>query len=166
MIRSVAAVLFCTSVVLAACGDDDATAVDPDEKVALSPGEGCGDAFFWAVNADDTIAVAVTVDQRERSETQPTTASYDVGDDGMTVTVRRGHDLSETFCTDLIVNDPIDSEKPATAGHVVVELDPLQRDFQGCGSTNGSAMLSGLEGDGLSFADVNVESTNIGCYAG
>jgi hypothetical protein len=167
MRRSLVAVLIGASVCLAACSDDPGTAIDPGDDVeVLSPGEGCGDAFFWATNPDDTIAFAVMVDQRDRSQTEPTSASYDVGDEGLTVTVLRGHDLSGTFCTDVIVNDPIDSEDPATAGHVAVELDPLEPDFQGCGSTTGTATITGLEGDGVSFADVTVESANIGCYAG
>jgi hypothetical protein len=167
MLRSLAPVLLCSSVVLTGCGGaDTATAVHPDHEVALSPGEGCGDAFFWAVNPADTIAVAVTVEQRDRSQTDPTRAAYDVGDDGLTVTIVRGHDLAASFCTDLIVNDPIDSETPATAGQVGIELDPLQPDFQGCGTTHGTATLSGVEGDGVRFADVTIESANIGCYAG
>jgi hypothetical protein len=36
----------------------------------------------------------------------------------------------------------------------------------GCGGTSGSVTLSGLTGDGLSFADVAVSSDMIGCYAG
>jgi len=106
------------------------------------------------------------VEQRERSSTEKTTASYDVGDEGLEVTVLRGRELSQTFCTDLLVGDPVKSETPATAGRVEVELDPLATDFRACGSTHGSVSVSGVEGDRLSFANFTVESANIGCYAG
>ena len=132
----------------------------------LGPGDGCGDAFFWATNADDTIAVTVTVEQRERVATEPTTASYDVGDPGLTVTVLRGQDLSSTFCTDLLVGDPVDSRRlrppPATSRSCSSRGTRLRRLRQ----HHGTATVTALEGDGLSFADVTVESAHIGCYAG
>jgi hypothetical protein len=167
MLKSVAAHVLMSCAALTSCGDDTATAVDPDpEAVVLSPGEGCGDAFFWATSADDSLAVTVMVDQRKRSTNQPTTASYDLGDAALTVTVLRGDDLSSTFCTDILVGDPIESEVPATAGHVEVELDRQVADFGACGKTHGSVRVTGLTGDGLSFADFIVKSASIGCYAG
>jgi hypothetical protein len=169
MLRSLAAVLLCSCALLSACGDDSGaapTAVEPDDEVVLGDGDGCGDAFFWATNADDTIAVTVFVDERARSSQAPTTVSFDVGDAGLTAQVLRGEELSATFCTDLLVGDPIDSETDATAGHVEITLDPQALDGATCGDFGGTATITGLEGDGLSFADVTVETENIGCYAG
>jgi hypothetical protein len=155
---------------LAGCGGEDATstAVDPGpvDLVELGPGSGCGDAFFWATTPDDRVAVTVTLDVRDRSTTEETTLSYDVGDPAVTVKVLRGEKLSTTFCTDVLTGDPIQRETDASTGHAEVRLDPGRPDMMGCGTTSGSLTLSGLTGDGLSFADVTVDSDMIGCYAG
>jgi hypothetical protein len=164
MVRSLAALVLCSSVALSGCGGG--VPVDANGDVVLPTGDGCGDAFFWAANAEDTVAVSISVEQRERSESEPTTASYDVGDAGLEVTVLRGDDLSDSFCTDLLVGDPVKSEEPASAGHVEIRLDPQTANLQGCGTTQGSATVTDLEGDGLSFGDFTVESASIGCYAG
>jgi hypothetical protein len=170
MIRSVLpGVVLLAAGFLTACGDDAGTAVDepePESLVTLAPGNGCGDVYFWAATADDTVAVTVTVDQRERSTTEPTLASYDVGDAGLEVKVLRGEKLSTTFCTDILMGHPVKSETDASAGHVEVRLDPGTPDMLGCGKTHGSVTVTGLTGDGLSFDDFTVDSDMIGCYAG
>ena len=167
MIRSLAVVLLCSTTFLTACGDDEPTAVDRgDDIVVLEPGDGCGDAFFWATNADDTVAVTVAVNERARSSQEPTTVSYDVGDPDLTARVLRGDELSSTFCTDVLVGDPVASETDASAGHVEIVLDPQALDDTMCGEFSGTATLTGLAGHGLTFADVTITSEQIGCYAG
>jgi hypothetical protein len=154
---------------LAACGSDgNTTAVDPDpvDLVELGPGGACGDAFFWAATADDTVAVTVMVDERERSTTEPFRAAYDVGDPDLTVMVLRGEGLSSTFCTDIPIGGPVTSETAASAGSAEVRLDPGTPDMMGCGRTSGSVTVTGLTGDGLTFDTFTVDSTMIGCYAG
>jgi hypothetical protein len=165
MVRTLVSLLF----LLVACGSDGTTkAVDPEpvDLVRLGPGGACGDVFFWATTADDKVAVTVMIDAPERSTTEPLEASYDVGDPAMTVTVLRGDRLSSTFCTDVLIGDPVDSQAPASAGTADVRLDPGTPDMLGCGSTAGSVTVSGLEGDDLSFAAFRVDSEAIGCYAG
>jgi hypothetical protein len=165
MLRTLLPLVF----LLAACGSDPvATAVDPDpvDLVELGPGGACGDAFFWAATADDSIAVTVMVDARERSTREPFRASYDVSAPELTVKVLRGERLSSTFCTDILVGDPVESETAASAGTAEVRLDPGTPDMTGCGKTGGSLVVSGLADGGLSFASFTVESGTIGCYAG
>jgi hypothetical protein len=165
MVRMWLALVF----LLAACGTEGtSTATDPDpvDLVRLGPGGGCGDAFFWAATADDSIAVTVMLDARERSTSEPLRASYDVTSPDVTVKVLRGERLSSTFCTDVLIGHPVTSVTAASAGTAEVRLDPGTPDMTGCGSTSGSLVVSGLTGDGLSFADFTVASTTIGCYAG
>jgi hypothetical protein len=165
MLRTLLPVVF----LVAACGSDGAaTAVDPDpvDLVELGPGGACGDAFFWAATADDSIAVTVMMDARERSTTKPFRASYDVGDPELTVHVLRGERLSSTFCTDILEGDPVKSETAASGGSAEVRMDPGTPDMLGCGKTSGSLTVSGLTGDGLSFDTFTVDSDMIGCYAG
>ena len=166
MLRSLAALLLCSSAALSACGDDTPAAVDPEDQVVLTAGDGCGDAFFWATNADDTIAVTVMVNERARSSQEPTTVSYDVGNAELTARVLRGQDLSSTFCTDILVGEPVASETDAYAGHVEIVLEPQALDEGSCGQASGTATLTGMAGDRLTFADVTIESADIGCYAG
>jgi hypothetical protein len=167
MLRPLAAVGLLAA--LAGCGGATSTATDgPDgpDLVELAPGDGCGDAFFWATNADDTVAVSVGVDQHDRTTSGQTTASYDVGDPGLDVKVLRGDHLSGTFCTDMMVGEPVRSVTPASAGHVAVLLDPQVDGFGACGKTQGTVTVSDLVGDGLTFAPFSISTRNIGCYAG
>jgi hypothetical protein len=143
---------------LIGCGDGDPAVDDP---VVMVSSEGCGDAFFWATSADDTVGMTLYLDVRDRD---PAVESRrDLG--GADVEVIRGERLSRNQCTDVI---DMDAEPSSThgvetiAGEVVVPAGPI-----GTCPSDGTLRVDELVAeDGTTFAPFEVHATGIGCYSG
>ena len=158
---------------LAACGDDDtasttapSTTTEPEEPtlVELTQSGACGDAYFWAATETGNRAVTVTVEARDRSDTEPTTIPVDLDD----VQILSGDHLDRNFCTDVLFTESEPQETlAATDGEGEIVLDPpLTAADNPCGA-NGTLTLDGLVAeDRTAFAPIEVSSDEIGCYAG
>jgi hypothetical protein len=163
MRRAVVPILLALGAV--ACGSDHAP---PPAPVELTDSAACGDAYFWVGTPAGDVAVAVTVEARDRSATEGTTIAFSVPDPDVTVSVLRGQDMARNVCTDVIdgASEPT-SSVDAVAGEGEIVLGPVDPDgYDSCG-TRGTLRLTGLEApDGTAFAPVEVTSDEIGCYAG
>jgi hypothetical protein len=151
-----------------ACGGDDDAGAGRAQPVALARSGGCGDAFFWASSADETVAVTVTVEARERSAAAPTTVTFSVPDPEVTVEIQRGRGLTQPFCNDVIDGNVwrVDETAAAEAGTGEIVLDPLVTGPMSCGG-HGTLHLEGLTAsDGTRFGTLDVATDAIGCYAG
>jgi hypothetical protein len=128
---------------------------------------GCADAFFWAANADGTLAVTVDVDARQRSAAAPTVIAFTVPDPKVKIEIQRGRGLVQPFCNDVISQEwQVDSREHALEGKGRITLNARRQTSQ-CGSAHGRLHLDGLAAsDGTRFASIDVPTGYIGCYAG
>lgn len=176
MRRAVVPILLVLGVL--ACGADDepassgsttpSSSTPSSAPVSLTDGAACGDAYFWVGTPAGDVAVAVTVEARDRSATDDTTIAFSVPDPEVAVTVLRGQDMARNVCTDVIdgASEPT-SSAAAVAGEGEIVLGPVDPDgYESCG-TRGTLRLTGLEApDGTTFAPIEVTSDEIGCYSG
>jgi hypothetical protein len=128
---------------------------------------GCADAFFWAANAEGTLAVTVNVDARQRSAAAPTVIEFTLPEPNVEIEIQRGRGLVQPFCNDVISQEwHVDSRDHAVEGKGRITLSARRQQFR-CGSSHGRLHLDGLvAGDGTRFASIDVATANIGCYAG
>jgi hypothetical protein len=126
---------------------------------------GCADAFFWAATADDTLAITIRIDVRDRPRDTAFERTYDLATDAaITVEVVEGAELA--FCTD----DPgqlprIDRTETITEGTVNVRIDPPPEDFNVV--VRGEATITGARlADGRSIPPLTITTDQIGFYAG
>jgi hypothetical protein len=129
---------------------------------------GCADAFFWAVTADDTVAITIYVEVQDRPKAVPFERSYDLAtDDGITVEMIEGGGLAQSFCNDVIDASVTHTDRIGRfrVGTVEVALDPASSEIGGFSS--GSATLTGARtADGALIGTVTFETDQIGSYSG
>ncbi|MDO9495846.1 MAG: hypothetical protein Q7J48_09105 [Nocardioides sp.] len=155
---------------LAGCSDDEpdpTSAVDPTPPTgpafAIADSGGCGDAFFWAADADGSHVIQVHVEQRDRSATKPTTLEITVPDRAVTATLQSGRDLTGDQCNDLLMGE-VSGEQEIVEGSGTMTLDPPSTDH---GYVRGTLTMTGLlADDGTVLPDLTIESDTIGFYAG
>jgi hypothetical protein len=128
---------------------------------------GCADAFFWAANAEGTLAVTVDVDARQRSTAAPTVIDFTLPEPNVKIEIQRGRGLVQPFCNDVISQEwHVDSRDHAVKGEGRITLSARRQPFR-CGSSHGRLHLDDLvASDGTRFASIDVPTANIGCYAG
>lgn len=124
---------------------------------------GCAEAFFYATNADDTIAITLSFDLGER--TGEIDAAIGVGADAIPVEVQLldGTDLSTTFCTD-VPQGTVDARSEGTGvqGRVEVGAPAGPPEF-----AQGTIELTELYfDDGRKVGPLTVTTDMIGFYAG
>lgn len=128
---------------------------------------GCGDAFFWAATADDTVAITISVDARERPRDAAFERTYDLATDtGITVEVIEGAALSPAFCNHVIDANRhrVDRTEAIAEGIVTVRIDPPPDEFGAF--VHGKATLEGGRlADGRPIVPLTVTTDQIGFYA-
>jgi len=130
----------------------------------LASAGGCGAIGFNAINADQTIALMIYIDQGQ-AVAADLDRTFTVGDPGVTVTLRRGVNLREMMCSDIISESRVDGESPAIGGTVHVTTSGSGDTT--CGSTSGLAELRDLVfEDGTAVADLDIATTELNCFAG
>jgi len=128
---------------------------------------GCGNALFWATNADDTVAITVLVEVGERNAGQPFDATYDLArDDGVEVRYIEGAALSNGMCND-VANSGYQEERSEAlgVGTLAVHLDPASADPGGF-SSGGAELSDARLSDGRVLARVEFETDEIGLFPG
>jgi hypothetical protein len=140
------------------------------KTVRLVRSGGCRDGFFWASNADDTVALTVSMhlplpkydwgDTFDISKGSLNTARTRV-----TVALQHGHALSTALCTDAArvgKNHKIENTEPVVEGEGDFVLD-----FRTCPS-DGYLDLTGLKAkDGSRIvAPQRIETHRVGCATG
>lgn len=159
---------------LAACSDDpeDTRAIDPGgtstssgPAFEVAESGGCGDAFFWAADADGSQVIQVYVEQRDRSAAQPTVLELTLPDPEVTATLQTGTNLVGDQCNDLLMGE-VSDEQPIVEGSGTMTLAPPSTDgFDG--SVTGSLTMTGLVAeDGTVLPDLTLTTDMIGFYAG
>lgn len=90
--------------------------------------EGCGDAFLFAHNHRDTLAIFFSAGQlaeRAHAAGQPTTFSLDLASEQAALWVQRGKNVSHSACNDaLSLRTRVGREYRAISGHVTVIVTP------------------------------------------
>ncbi|MDP2773001.1 MAG: hypothetical protein Q8O61_05545 [Nocardioides sp.] len=155
---------------LAGCSDDESdptSAVDPAPTAGpafeIAASGGCGDAFFWAADADGSHVIQVYVEQRDRSAQKPTTLELTVPDPAVTATLQSGRDLTGDQCNDLLMGE-VSDEQSIVEGSGTMTLDPPT---PGHTLVRGTLTMTGLVAeDGTVLPDLTIESDTIGFYAG
>lgn len=102
-------------------------ALEGDIADRLSRTGGCGDTLVYAVDADDTVELSVSMDGLiERAGGAPASSSFTLPDAAVVVQVAQGERVSSATCTDLIMNGGPDVVRTytATAGTVDVTVRP------------------------------------------
>ncbi len=127
---------------------------------------GCGDAFFWAADADATVALLVSVDAVDRSTSEPTVIDFSVPDPQVTVEVQRGSFLTEAFCNDVLQNHRLDETVLLVAGAGSMTLAPAGERFGDCGKVGRLRFDGGVTDDGTVVEPIDIRTNQIGCYAG
>ncbi len=144
------------------------TTVSAAEPKALTQFGGCGDAFFWAATADDTVAITISVEARDRPRDAVFERTYDLATDtGITVEVIEGAALSPAFCNDVIDANRhrVDRTETIAEGIVTVRVDPPPDEFGAF--VHGKATLEGARlADGRPIVPFTVTTDQIGFYAG
>ncbi|GEP34661.1 hypothetical protein NSZ01_24290 [Nocardioides szechwanensis] len=158
---------------LAACSDepDDTRAVDPGgtstssgPAFEVAASGGCGEAFFWAADADGSQVIQVYVEQRDRSAAQPTALELTLPDPEVTATLQTGTDLIGDQCND-ILNGRVSGEQAIVEGSGTMTLGPPSID--GFNGVTGTLTMTGLvAADGTLLPDLTVTTDMIGFYAG
>ncbi len=130
----------------------------------LVPAGGCGAIGFNAINSDQTVALMVYIDQGQ-AVAADLDRTFSVGDPGVTVMLRRGVNLREMMCNDVISESRVDGESPAIAGTIHVTTSGSGDTT--CGSTSGRAEVRGLVfEDGTTVADLDIDDAAVNCFAG
>lgn len=126
--RAVSALLLL--VVLNACAAEAPPA--PPENV-LRPAEltrtgGCGDAFVYVTNADNSVAITINWSEAasRAREAGLFEATATLPDEQVSLNVQFGQELSAGFCTDIIEPDRprILAEAPASTGEAEISVLP------------------------------------------
>lgn len=151
-------------VILANCAHSE-----PDEALnaltELTQAGACADAFFWAANESDDLAVTFSVEAKERSTESPTAVGFSEPVGEVVIEVVRGSNLGTTFCTDL-PQGRVDSTTKAASGRGEISLDPAEV-IPDCGTVAGRLHATEVTAqDGTAFAPIAITSDQIGCYAG
>ena len=130
----------------------------------LVPAGGCGAMGFHAINSDQTVALMIYIDQGQ-SVAADIDRTFTVGDPGVRVELRRGVNLREMMCNDVISTSRIDAESPAVAGSIHATTSGTGSET--CGDTSGLAEVKGLVfEDGTTVADLDISTTELNCFAG
>jgi hypothetical protein len=144
------------------------TAVPPvGTPLTLAPAGGCGAASFAAINADQTVSINIYL--QFGNEVGVTDIDYSVPDPVAIVELRRGNDLGEGICNDVISNMRVDTKSDAVAGtlHLVTTATPDAAVAGACGAMAGTLTVSGLEfADGTKVNDLDITTTGLNCFAG
>jgi len=139
------------------------------EPLALPQSGACGDAFFWAATAAGDLAVTVQLEARERSDSEPTVVDFTVPDPAVAVTLQTGTELVQAFCNDLLdQNHEVQAEHAASEGTGNITLEPIAEGDATCGIT-GELHVEGLafeDGTEVEVDTIDIQSDDIGCYAG
>ncbi|MGI8434173.1 MAG: hypothetical protein ACR2LE_05475 [Nocardioidaceae bacterium] len=135
-------------------------------EVVLAKSGVCGDAYFWAVNRAETLAVTISVAARYRSSTTSTKVDLSpaAAPRSLDVNVFRGDELGSHFCTDVIVGSPPARIAAATITGSLV-LAPRGHAFR-CGGRATLRLDSLHFGDGWSARPTKLVAQGLGCYAG
>ncbi|MEZ5138233.1 MAG: hypothetical protein R2702_17125 [Acidimicrobiales bacterium] len=158
------------SIGAAACGsagsEPTPTTGEAAEPIELTRHGNCGEGWFWAANAEGSIAVTARVDGRDRATDEPTTWSFDEPDGEVTVELLRGDDLPRNFCTDVIdAGSQPRSTLAAVAVRGAIRMDP-PGPTEGCG-VEGELRIDELRGpDDERVAPFAYADDGIGCYSG
>ena len=152
---------------LAACSGDEPAETrapgpaGPAFEIAVTGG--CGDAFFWAADADGSQVIQVYVEQRDRPAKQPTSLEITLPDPTVTATLQSGEDLTGNQCNDLVTGR-VSGEQEIVEGSGTMTLDPPSSDP---GLVGGTLAMTGLVAkDGTVLPDLTIETDTIGFYAG
>lgn len=108
----------------AGCGSSDP--LGPDFETRLSVLGGCGDVWFYAVDAADEVLVTFAAPGLiEAAEGETTTTTFDLPDEGVELIVEVGSYISDAICDDVIENGPrVDRTWRAVAGEAAVTIRP------------------------------------------
>lgn len=152
-------------VILAGCAHSE-----PDEALnastELTQAGACAEAFFWAANESDDLAVTFSVEAKERSTESPAAVEFSEPAGEVVIEVVRGSNLGTTFCTDL-PQGRVDSTTKAASGRGEISLDPAGVIPNDCGTVAGRLHATEVTTqDGTAFAPIAITSDQIGCYAG
>jgi hypothetical protein len=157
---------------LAGCSDgepDPTSAVDPTPPTGpafeIADSGGCGDAFFWAADADGSQVIQVNVEQRDRPATQSTVLELTLPDPEVTATLQSGTNLIGDQCND-ILDGRVSGEQPIVAGSGTMTLDPPSIDGVNGGVTGTLTMTGLVAKDRTTLPDLTVTTDMIGFYAG
>jgi hypothetical protein len=158
-------------VLLSGCtsGDtsDGAAATTSPEPTGIElPRTGaCGDAFFWAESTDGHVAVTVDAVYSKPPGSDPAmTIPFTVPGPVVDVRVLTGNDLSQNFCTDILLSESEPTTRlQAVEGHGEITIDPPQGEEHASGHMFGTLELRDLVAeDGQTFSTINVSSNDLG----
>ena len=122
---------------------------------------GCNEAVFWAVNADETVALRIsTTVPEDRS-----TSRFDLTNpDGPTVELQRGASLRMLLCGDTSDETySVTSTALATLGTITFSFGAAQAGS--CGYEGSAGLNEVTFSDGTRIDSLEITSTVIGCYA-
>jgi len=119
---------------------------------------------FHAINSDQTMALMIYIDQGQLVAAD-VDRTFNVGDPGVSVVLRRGVNLREMMCNDVISMSRVDAESPAVSGSIRVTTSGTGSET--CGDTSGLAEVTGLVfEDGTTVDDLEITTTELNCFAG
>ncbi|CAN5578478.1 hypothetical protein BH23CHL6_BH23CHL6_13050 [soil metagenome] len=127
-LRSAAVVVLIASLAAACDAAPPTSAAHTLEGAEFQRTGGCGDAFVYGTNADNTIAVTINWAQAasRAQEAGPFEEKVALPDDRVVVSIQFGQHLSDGFCTDILMPDRprILAEAQASTGEVQIEVLP------------------------------------------
>lgn len=154
-------------VVLASVGvacQDDTPAPESLDSSSFAASGGCNQAAFWAVNAEETTALWVSLDLGERRDDEETLPLPLTSASSM-LELRRGVGLRQPLCGDTIAPPyQVDSAATPVSGTAVVRIGPPPTD--GCGTTGSLGLRDVVFSDGTTIDSLDIETEAIGCFAG
>lgn len=152
------------------------TTTAPSALPELQPAGACGLVGFYAIDADATVSVEVYIQLGSFGDfTEPSTfeSTYEVADGNAVVTLRRGKNLGEAICNDVISTLRVDSEAHATAGTLRMSVFPTPGKETtstlplGCGDWSGTLEATDLRfDDGTVIPRLSLGGQGVNCFAG
>ncbi|MEN9645519.1 MAG: hypothetical protein RL238_2188 [Actinomycetota bacterium] len=143
---------------------DCGTIAPAGTSYTLAPAGGCGAMGFHGINSDQTVALMIYLGQGD-AVAADLDRTFNVGDPDVYVVLRRGVNLGEMMCNDVISESRVDAESPAVGGTIHVTTSGTGAET--CGDTSGLAEVTGLVfEDGTTVDDLEITTTELNCFAG
>ena len=161
--RTLARLLAAVSLIVLSAGCQDETA--PAEQLgarSFADAGGCNQVAFWAVDAEATTALWVSLDIGERRDYEET---LDLPLPSSFVELRRGVGLRQALCGDTVAPPyRVDSTAKPMSGQLSLQIGP--RPANGCGTTGELNLMDVTFDDGSVIDSLTIRSGEIGCFAG
>jgi hypothetical protein len=149
-------------IVLSAGCQDESEVGEQLGSSSFAESGGCNQVAFWAVDANATTAIWVSLDIGERRDYEET---LDLPIPSSFVELRRGVGLRQSLCGDQITPPyQVDSTAKPVSGQLSLQIGPSPTN--GCGTTGVVNLKDVTFDDGSVIDSLAIRTGAIGCFAG